>query len=123
MIYTEPSCRLSHYGLGIIIVIDGRRWYLNSFAPQWILDTFKTCNTSLMIINQSEFLVILCVVLTFGDLLKDHRVWFWCDNTTTLSIPSRPQGPEEYEFYEREFVVSREVSQRMPDKDTQEDGP
>ena len=87
-------------------------------------------------------------VLTFGDysdLLKDHRMWFWCDNCATLSgaihgyarahhlvqlsneihlfftnlqmsawfewvptkcniadIPNRPQGTEEYEFYERE---------------------
>ena len=38
-----------------------------------------------MIINQLELLAIFCDVLTFGDLLKDHRVWFWCDNTVTLS--------------------------------------
>ena len=145
VIYTDASCSLRHYRLGIMIIIDGRRWYLNSFAPQWILDASKTRNKSLMIINQLELLTILCAVLTFGDLLKDRRVWFWCDNTAALSgaihgyaqaphlaqlsnelhllftnlqisawfewvptkcniadIPSRPQGPEEYEFYERE---------------------
>ena len=77
VIYTDATCSLCHYGLGIIIIIDGRRWYLNSFAPQWILDAFKTRNKSLMIINQLELLTILCAVLTFGDLLKDRRVWFW----------------------------------------------
>ena len=145
MIYTDASCSLRHYGLGIIIINDGSRWYLNSFAPQWILDAFTTRTTSLKIINQLELLAILCAVLTFGDLLKDHRVRFWCDNCVALSgaihgyaqaphlaqlsneihllfanlqisawfewvptkcniadIPSRPQGPEEYEFYERE---------------------
>ena len=67
VIYTDASCSLCHYGLGIIIIIDGSRWYLNSFAPQWILDSFKECNTSLKIINQLELLVILCTVLTFGE--------------------------------------------------------
>lgn len=145
MIYTDASCSRRHYGLGIIIIIDGRRWYLNSFAPQWILDAFETRNQSMKIINQLELLAILCAVLTFGHLLKDRRVWFWCDNCAALSgaihgyaraphlaqlsneihlrfatrqisawfewvptkcniadIPSRPQGPEEYDFYERE---------------------
>ena len=74
VIYTDASCSLRHYRLGIMIIIDGRRWYLNSFAPQWILDAFKTRNKSLMIINQLELLAILCAVLTFGDLLNDRRV-------------------------------------------------
>ena len=85
VIYTDISCSLRHYGLGIIIIIDGSRWYFNSFAPQWILDSFKTRNTSLKTINQLELLAILCTVLTFGDLLKDRRVWFWCDNCAALS--------------------------------------
>ncbi len=117
----------------------------NSFTPQWILDSFKTRNKSLKIINQLDLLVIPCVVLTFGDLLRDHRVWFWFGNCAALSgaihgyvrtphltqlsneihllftnlhisvwfewvptecnvsdITNRSQGPEEYEFYERE---------------------
>jgi len=145
VIYTDASCSWRHYGLGIIIIIDGRRWYLNSFAPQWILDAFKTRTHSMKIINQLELLAILCAVLTFGRLLEDRRVWFWCDNCAALSgaihgyaraphlaqlsneihlrfaalqisawfewvptecniadIPSRPQGPEEYDFYARE---------------------
>jgi hypothetical protein len=117
----------------------------NSFTPQWILDSFKTRNKSLKIIKQLDLLVIPCVVLTFGDLLRDHRVWFWFGNCAALSgaihgyvrtphltqlsneihllftnlhisvwfewvptecnvsdITNRSQGPEEYEFYERE---------------------
>ena len=155
VIYSDASCSLRHYGLGIIIINDGSRWYLNSFAPQWILDAFTTRTTSLKIINQLELLAILCAVLTFGDLLKDHRVRFWCDNCVALSgaihgyaqaphlaqlsneihllfanlqisawfewvptkcniadIPSRPQGPEEYEFYERaRFTRTNYVSE------------
>ena len=96
------------------------------------------------IINQLELLVILCAVLTFGNLLKTAEcgsgaitawpclgrfmgmlerlilarlsnkihlfdnlqisAWFqWVSTECNIAdIPSRPQGPEEYEFYERE---------------------
>jgi hypothetical protein len=85
VIYTDDSDSRCHYGLDIIIIIDGRRWYLNSFVSQWILDVFETSNQSMKIINQLELLSILCPVLTLGHLLKDRRVWFWCDNFTDLS--------------------------------------
>ena len=71
VIYTDVSRSLCHYGLDIIMIMDGY-----NFAPRWILDAFKTSKTSLMMINQLDLLSILCVVLTFDDLLKDCRVWF-----------------------------------------------
>ena len=70
VIYTDASYSRRQYGQGLVIIIDGKRWYLNSFAPQWILDAFQTRNQSMKIINQLELLVILCVVLTFRNLLK-----------------------------------------------------
>jgi hypothetical protein len=36
--------------------------------------------------RQTSASAILCVVLTCGGLIKGHQVWFWCDNTTSLSV-------------------------------------
>jgi hypothetical protein len=89
VIYTDTSYSTRHYGLGFIIIIDGRCFYLNTVALPWLIHILKRVTQSLKIINvtinQLELLSILCVVLTCGDLLMGHQVWFWCENTVTLS--------------------------------------
>jgi len=65
---------------------NGKRFYLNTVASPWILRIVGRVFKSLKIINQLELLAILCTVLTCSDLLKGHQVWFWCDNTTALSV-------------------------------------
>ena len=37
-------------------------------------------------------LAILCAVVTFGDLLRDRRVLFFCDSTTAMSAAVHGTG-------------------------------
>jgi hypothetical protein len=84
VIFTDASFSRSRAGLGICVFDrdSGERFVCDKLAPTWMLDAFESRKTQ---INQLELLAILCSVLTFGHLMQDREVLFFCDNTSALS--------------------------------------
>jgi len=90
ILYTDAMWREAsrHGGIGICLLVkSGNGWLRLSAAgkcPEWLIKKM-TAAGSTSIINELEFVAILCAHLTFKSMLHGRRVLHFIDNTTALA--------------------------------------
>ncbi|KAJ1472632.1 hypothetical protein T484DRAFT_1839455 [Baffinella frigidus] len=89
ILYTDAMWKARRGGIGLILLVprgDGGydRHSASGNCPEWLLQLLMAEGSS-SIINELEFLAVLCAHLTFGKLLQGQRVIHFIDNTTALS--------------------------------------
>jgi len=91
VIYTDASFSHRAGGLGVVVYDSqsGAAWWCSLRVPSWLCACLEDRKTQ---IHHFEMLAILCAVVTFGDLLRDRRVLFFCDSTTAMSAAVHGTG-------------------------------
>ena len=91
VIYTNASFSHGAGGLGVVVHDSqrGAAWWCSLRVPSWLCTCLEDRKTQ---IHHFEMLAILCAVVTFGDLLRDRRVLFFCDSTTAMSAAVHGTG-------------------------------
>ena len=82
--YTDASFSHGSGGLGVMVFDfqSGSASWCSLRVPAWLCARLEDRKTQ---IHHFEMLSTLCAVVTFGDLLRNRRVLFFCDSTTAMS--------------------------------------